>query len=93
MQSAQHGTNTSAVEVTNISSHGIWMFVHDQEAFLSFDLFPWFKDAPVGKILHVELVSDRHLYWPDLDIDLDVESIFHPENYPLASGQPAYDAN
>jgi hypothetical protein len=37
----------------------------------------------------VELVSDRHLYWPDLDVDLDVESIFHPENYPLVSGQHA----
>ncbi len=89
MRSAQRGNNTSSVEITNISSHGIWMFVHDQEAFLPFHLFPWFKDAPVGKILHVELVSDRHLYWPDLDVDLDVESIFHPENYPLVSGQHA----
>lgn len=90
---SRHGTNTSTVEVTNISSHGIWMFVHDQEAFLPFDLFPWFKDAPVGKILKVELVSGRHLYWPDLDVDLNVESIFHPENYPLVSGQHACDAN
>jgi hypothetical protein len=77
------------VQVTNISNHGIWTFVHDREAFLPFDLFPWFKDAPVGKILRVELVSENHLHWPDLDVDLDVESIFHPENYPLASGQHA----
>ena len=87
MQSTPHGAGTSAVEVTNISGHGIWLFIHDRETFLSFELFPWFKDAPIGKILHVELVSDRHLYWPDLDIDLDVESIFHPENYPLVSGR------
>ncbi len=89
MQSAQQGTSTSAVEVTNISSHGIWLFIHDQEAFLPFDLFPWFKDAPVRKILHVEFVSEHHLYWPDLDIDLDVESIFHPGNYPLVNKQHA----
>jgi hypothetical protein len=25
------------------------------------------------------------LYWPDLDIDLAVDSIEHPEQYPLVS--------
>jgi hypothetical protein len=25
------------------------------------------------------------LYWPDLDIDLAVDSIQHPERYPLVS--------
>ena len=39
----------------------------------------------MGKILHVELPSEHHLYWPELDIDLEVESVFHPERYPLAS--------
>jgi hypothetical protein len=24
-----------------------------------------------------------HLYWPDLDVDLSVESIRHPERFPL----------
>ena len=24
-----------------------------------------------------------HLYWPELDVDLSVESIEHPERYPL----------
>jgi hypothetical protein len=27
----------------------------------------------------------HHLYWPDLDIDLAVESIRHPEQFPLVS--------
>jgi hypothetical protein len=27
----------------------------------------------------------HHLYWPDLDIDLAVESIRHPEKFPLVS--------
>lgn len=73
------------VEVTNISGHSIWMFIHDQEVFLPFDQFPWFQDAPVRKILHVEMLSKHHIYWLDLDVDLDVDSIFHPENYPLTS--------
>ena len=39
----------------------------------------------MGKVLHVELPSEHHLYWPELDIDLEVQSVFHPELYPLAS--------
>jgi hypothetical protein len=26
-----------------------------------------------------------HLYWPDLDVDLPIESIRHPERFPLRS--------
>jgi hypothetical protein len=36
-------------------------------------------------LLNVELPSARHLYWPDLDVDIAVESIDHPERFPLVS--------
>jgi hypothetical protein len=85
MAYAAPGANTSAVEVTNISKHGFWLLLGEQEVFLPFETFPWFREAPVGKVLHVELPSEHHLYWPELDIDLEVESVFHPERYPLAS--------
>jgi hypothetical protein len=85
MKSAQLGTNTSVVEVTNISVHGLWLFIHEQEIFLPYERFPWFQDAPVRKIAHVEMPSPQHLYWPDLDVDLELDSVFHPENYPLTS--------
>jgi hypothetical protein len=81
-----HG-RTGQVMITNISGAGIWMFIHNSEVFLPFTDFPWFEDAPIKKILHVEMPSENHLYWPDLDIDLDVESVFHPEKYPLVSKQ------
>jgi hypothetical protein len=77
--------STSAVEVTNISKHGLWLLLNEHEFFLSFEQFPWFKEAPIGKILHVELPSAQHLYWPELDVDLEVDSILHPEHYPLVS--------
>jgi len=35
--------------------------------------------------LNVELPHPHHLYWPDLDVDLAVESIEHPERFPLLS--------
>jgi hypothetical protein len=85
MTSAAPGTSTSLVEVTNISKHGFWLLLEDEELFLAFSEFPWFKDVPVSKILHVELPSSSHLYWPDLDIDLAVDSIRHPEQFPLVS--------
>ena len=32
-----------------------------------------------------ELEASLDLYWPDLDVDLAVESIEHPERFPLVS--------
>jgi hypothetical protein len=78
------------VEVTNVSPHGFWLFVGKQELFVSFKHFPWFRDASIRQISQVELPSAHHLYWPDLDIDLAVESLMHPERFPLISqAQPS----
>ena len=85
MKSATLGLNTSLVEVTNISRHGFWLWLENEELFLPFSDFPWFQEAAVGKILNVELASSNHLYWPELDVDLAVESIRHPEKFPLIS--------
>jgi hypothetical protein len=85
MKSAQRGKRTSGVEVTNVSSHGLWLLLGDRELFLPFGTFPWFRDAPIAKLVHVQWLSSDHLYWPDLDVDLAVESIEHPERFPLVS--------
>ena len=85
MKSAMLERSTSQVEVTNVSPHGFWLFVGEQELFVSFKEFPWFKDASIREISRVELPSAHHLYWPDLDIDLAVDSLTHPERYPLIS--------
>ena len=85
MKSARRGKGTSGVEVANISSHGFWVFVANAEYFLPFSKFPWFRDVPVGQILHVKLLRRDHLYWPDIDVDLTLDSIIDPEKYPLVS--------
>jgi hypothetical protein len=79
------GAATSEVEVTNISQHGFWLLLDGRELFLPFEEFPWFKRATVEAILRLERPTPRHLRWPDLDVDLAVESIEHPERYPLRS--------
>ncbi len=75
--------SSSAGEVTKISKHGFWLLLDDRELFLPFGEFPWFEKASVGAILSMERPHPHHLYWPDLDVDLAVESIEHPERYPL----------
>ncbi len=85
MKSALHGKPTSNVEVTNVSSVGFWLFINDCELFVAFDQFPWFREASIRELVNVQRPHSQHLYWPDLDVDLAVESIEHPEKYPLVS--------
>ena len=86
MKSATLGRSTfPPAEVTNVSRHGFWLFVGERELFVPFDEFPWFREASVREITNVQLPSAHHLYWPDLDIDLAVESLEHPEKFPLVS--------
>lgn len=79
------GAATSTAEVTIISQHGFWMLVDGRELFLAFDEFPWFKQASVEAIVRLERPSPDHFRWPDLDVDLGLDSIEHPERYPLKS--------
>lgn len=83
MKSEPVGKLTLKAEVTHISSHGIWILSDDEELFLSYDDFPWFKDVTVGKIVNITEPSSGHFYWPDLDVDLSVEIIKHPERFPM----------
>jgi hypothetical protein len=83
VKSEKLGIGTYPVEVANISAQGFWVFLGDRELFVPFQEFPWFTDAPVSKILNIRRPQEDHLYWPDLDIDLAVESIEHPERFPL----------
>ncbi len=85
MSSEPRELGISGVEVTNVSSHGIWLLVGDRELFLSYEDFPWFKDQPLRRVLTVEELSPGHFHWPELDVDLGVESIEHPERFPLKS--------
>ena len=77
------GTIALDAEVTNISGHCLWVLVDDEELALPFSEFPWFRSATIDQILNVVRPSGSHLYWPDLDVDLSLDSIRHPGRYPL----------
>jgi len=78
------GKGTSGIEVTDISPHGIWVLARGEEIFLPYEKFPWFKQGSVEAVLKVEEQSPGHYYWPDLDIDLGIDSMRNPDRNPLS---------
>ncbi|MBE9152567.1 DUF2442 domain-containing protein [Cyanobium sp. LEGE 06113] len=87
------GTTTLKAEVTNVSGHCVWILVDDEELALPYSEFPWFESATIHQILNVLRPTADHLYWPDIDVDLSVDSIRHPEWFPLmvkSTSQPGH---
>lgn len=82
MKSLKHGKSIS-VSVENITPFGIWLFVNEKEYFLSYKNYPYFKNETLSAIQNVQLLHGYHLYWPDLDVDLEIDNLEHPEKYPL----------
>jgi hypothetical protein len=80
-----HGASTSEIEVSLVSSKGFWLLLGDEELFVSYAEFPWFKQVTVEAITTVERPSADHLYWPLIDVDLAVNSIRNPAAFPLIS--------
>ena len=85
MKLKELGRNFLKVEITQISTHGIWLLVNGVEYFLSFKDFPWFENATVAQIHHVQLLHGFHLRWPEIDVDLHMESLNNLEKYSLVS--------
>jgi hypothetical protein len=80
-----HGTITSVAEVTHVSKYGFWVLLDAEELLVPFEHFPWFKKATIEQLSDVEWPTLNHLYWPQLDADLSVESIRDPMAFPLIS--------
>lgn len=79
------GTYILLVEVTHVSKQGLRLLLGEEELMLPFADFPWFKQATIDQICDVQRPSLDHLYWPQLDVDLSVESIRYPDRFPLVS--------
>jgi len=84
MKLLKHGKST-LVSVENITSFGIWIYVNNNEYFLNYNEYPYFKNKTISDIQNVKLINGFHLYWPNLDIDLEIDNLKNPEKYPLKS--------
>jgi hypothetical protein len=68
-----------------VSAHCFWILLGDEELAVPFSEFPWFKKATIEQLSDVQRPTEDLLYWPQLDIDLAVQSIRDPEAFPLVS--------
>jgi hypothetical protein len=84
MKSLRHGKNI-LVCVENITPFGIWLFIKEKEYFLNYKDYPYFKDQTLNSIQNVQLLHGYHLYWPELDVDLEIDNLENPGKYPLKS--------
>lgn len=76
-------STSSANIIQGISQKGIWILVNNQEFFLSFSEFPWFLKSTVEQIYNLELIHGKHLHWPEIDVDVEIDSLKSPGAYPL----------
>ncbi|HBW23239.1 MAG TPA: hypothetical protein DEF68_07675 [Elusimicrobia bacterium] len=83
MESKVRGKNTSKVEVVSVSRDGIWLNAGGKEYVLPYAEFPWFRYAKPSQLKAIQFLHGHHLFWPKLDIDLDLDCISNPKNYPL----------
>ena len=83
MTSSQLGVVTSPCEVTNISRFGFWVVADDREYFVPFADYPAFRNTTVAQIYAVERIAPDQLYWPALEVDVDLKALEHPEAFPL----------
>ena len=83
------GAPTSEIDVSLVSNKGVWLLLDDEELFVPFADFPWFRQATYEQLATIERPSNEHLFWPQLDVDLAVQSIRNPAAYPLVSKNAA----
>jgi len=77
------GAAISSCEVTNIALQGFWVLVDEREYFVPFADYPAFRSATVVQIYAVERIGSDQLYWPSLDVDIDLGALERPEAFPL----------
>ena len=75
--------NSTLADVLMINDRGIMISVQGQDYFLSYNRVPWMRDATINEVLDVRMSGQNAIEWPKLDVDLEVDSLRHPERYPL----------
>jgi hypothetical protein len=72
-----------SVSVLMINAQGIMLSVQGNDFFVSYNRVPWLRDARISDVLNVRMCGQHAIEWEDLGVDLEIESLKHPERYPL----------
>jgi len=80
---SNNNTKSTSVSVLMINGQGIMISVGGQDFFLSYNRIPWMREASINDVLNVQMCGSEAIEWPNLDVDLEIDSLRHPERYPL----------
>lgn len=80
---SKDNTMSTSASVLMINAQGIMLSVLGNDYFVSYNRLPWMKDASIKSVLNVQMSGNDAIEWPDLDVDLEIDSLKHSERYPL----------
>jgi len=80
---SKQSTELTSVSVRSIMPDGIFLSVYGNDYYLSYNRIPWFQHAKLSDIFNVSMMGDDAIRWEALDVDLEIDSLIHPERYPL----------
>lgn len=80
---SKNSINSTSVSVLMINGQGIMISVGGQDFFLSYNRVPWMREASINDVLNIQMCGNDAVEWPALDVDLEIDSLRHPERYPL----------
>ena len=72
-----------SVSVLMINDKGIMLSVKGNDYFVSYNRIPGMKHACISDALDVKMSGRNSIEWTKLDVDLEIDSLKHPERYPL----------
>ncbi len=87
----KNNSAATSANVLMINTQGIMLSVCGRDYFLSYDRVPWMKEATIRSVLNVQMCGPHAIEWPDLDVDLEIDSLRYPERYPLVMKRNALD--
>jgi hypothetical protein len=73
---------SASVATLQVAHHGFRLLVDDQEYFVPFADYPAFTRATVSQIHDIQRLGPRQFHWPQLDADIELDALEHPEQYP-----------
>lgn len=76
-----NGINTLS-KVLSITGQGILITIKEGDFFLNYKSYPWFKNAKINEVLNIKRDQEA-IYWDSLDVEIEIDSILNPQNYPL----------
>lgn len=85
-------TKDTLASVLMINNLGILLSVYGQAYFLPYSRVPWMRDASINDVMNLRMCGRNAIEWPALDVDLEIDSLRHPERYPLVIRRNEFDS-